>query len=319
MRPRLIFTLLSMMIATVGAALSVGILLSRSTTFSSRDVLYTVMTVALTAMVASYLVLIGRFFSRNPISLTISMLGFPGAGKTVYLTTLFDQLQRREEAGVRVRFTPYGRETIEAVTTNLNLLSSGTWLLPTPPGSVFPYRANATIGVGLFQRKFKIEIADWAGEKMAELNPSEPAWLHKTDYFKFVIQSDAVILALDAGSVWKSDRATREKIQNAYVAAFQVLAEEKGATERQQLRAPVALVFLKVDLCPPDKPVDELNHLVDRLISVCEARCQHFKVFYVSAVGGVQEDGRPPEEISPKGVVEPLIWILARSAVGLPV
>jgi hypothetical protein len=164
-------------------------------------------------------------------------------------------------------------------------------------------------------RQYKIEIADYAGEHMDELNPAKPAWLHRTDYFKYVVQSDAVILTLDAARLLTADKATREAIQNAYVAAFQVLAEEKGATELRRMRAPVVLLFLKIDVLKGRAP-DELNHYVPKLIDVCSSRCRYFNIFYASAVGGVNDDGSPPQEIRPEGVIDPLIWIL-RQAVPL--
>jgi len=178
---------------------------------------------------------------------------------------------------------------------------------------VFPYRATASVRGGFVRRTYKIEIADYAGEHISELNPSEAAWLHKTDYFKYVIQSDAVILTLDSAALLKADRTTREAIQNAYVAAFQVLAEEKGATEARRLRSPVAILFLKMDLVPLKMSPEQLCDYVSKLIDVCSLRCQHFKVFYASSVGKVKEDGSPPANIHPQGVIDPLIWILKRA------
>ena len=266
----------------------------------------------LAAMAASaYTLLAYRFLTRNPIPLSISLLGFPGTGKSVYLTTLFDELQRYR--GDAIRFAPYGRETIEAVTANLNALTSGNWLARTVPGAVFPYRATASLRGGLLPRKFKIEIADYAGEHISELNPSEAAWLHKTDYFKYVVQSDAVILTLDSAALLDADGATRETIQNAYIAAFQVLAEEKGATAARRLRSPVALLFLKMDLVPRKMSPEQMSDYVSKLVDVCTLRCQHFKVFYASSVGRVNEDGTPPKDIHPQGVIDPLIWILRRA------
>jgi hypothetical protein len=256
-----------------------------------------------------------RFLAKNPVPLNISLLGFPGSGKTVYLTVLFDQLMRNRDASVR--FAPYGLETIEAVTSNLNVLASGRWLPRTYAGDAFPYRATASVRGGLVPKKYKIEILDYAGEHMGELNPSEPRWLHKTDYFKYVIQSDAVVLALDAQELAKADRASREAIQNAYVAAFQVLAEEKGATEARLLRSPVALLFLKVDVLK-GKPHTELEPLVEKLIAVCSTRCRRFRVFYASAVGAPGDGCGPPEEIHPEGVLDPLMWILKQAVPIMP-
>jgi len=176
----------------------------------------------------------------------------------------------------------------------------------------------------LFPRQFKVEIGDYAGEQMSELGPSIPTWLHTSEYFKYVVQSDAVIITLDTDKLMHSDGATRESIQNTYIAAFQVLAEQKGATESRRLRCPVALVFLKVDVLDKEFLTgsqtfsEELDRYAQRLIDVCSHRCRAFKVFYVSSVGSLKQDGFPDVEIHPFGVIRPLVWILGREFSGAP-
>jgi hypothetical protein len=285
-------------------------LIGSSSLESSRFYYILVTTTGLTSL--AYGLATIRFLARTPVPLTISLLGFPGAGKTVYLTTLFEELQQNRDGDIR--FAPYGRETIEAVNSGLNLLASGRWPPRTASGSVFTYRATASLEGFFIRRQYKIEIADYAGEHMDELNPTDPAWLHKTDYFKYVVQSDAVILALDAPKLILSDAPTRSTIQNAYVAAFQVLAEEKGATESRLLRSPVALIFLKMDALE-DHSLNKyyLEECMNKLIKLCESRCRHFRVFYVSSIGQLGQDGSPPEKIYPKNVIDPLIWILKNS------
>jgi len=273
------------------------------------DVLFAV----LSALLGAYSVVFLRLFSRNATTVTISLLGFPRSGKTVYLTTLFDALQRESRDGLR--FVPYGRETIEEVTSNLNLLAEGVWLPRTPPGNVFFYRANAVISGPLLRRRLKIEIGDYAGERMEEMNPSSSRWLHKTDYFKYAVQSDAVMLALDTQVILSADPSEREQMQNAFVAAVQVLAEEKGATEDRKLRAPVALLFMKYDVAR-DRRRAELLERVPRLIEVCETRCRNFEVFYVSSTGPLDKEGAPPRHLESEGVADPLVWILRKQMLG---
>jgi hypothetical protein len=261
------------------------------------------------ALLGAYSVVVFRLFSRHPTTLTISLLGFPRSGKTVYLTALFDALQRESREGLR--FVAYGRETIEEVNNNISLLEKGTWLPKTQPGSVFFYRASAIVGRGFVRSRYKVEIGDYAGEQMEEMNPSSSRWLHKTEYFKYVIQSDAVILALDTQMILSTDQGARGQMENAFVAAVQVLAEEKGATEDRRLLAPVALVFMKHDMAR-EKDQCDLEKYIPRLIQVCRSRCRNFRVFYVSSTGPLERPGTPPKHLDGEGVVEPLIWILGR-------
>jgi hypothetical protein len=263
----------------------------------------------LVSLVGANAILASRLLRRHATTLTISMLGFPRTGKTVYLTVLFDSLQRAVRPGVQ--FLPYGRETIEGVAGNLSTLASGHWLPKTAPGSVFFYRANAVLGSGLLRNRYKVEIGDYAGEAMAELNPADSGWLHKTDYFKYVVQSDAVILALDAQTLMTGSFARNQEIQNAFVAAVQVLAEEKGAIENRKLRVPVALLFMKSDILGIGDRGTLLGS-VQRLIQVCEARCREFQIFFVSATGPLPDSGGPPQQLKSVDVVDPIVWILRR-------
>ncbi|MGD0499306.1 MAG: hypothetical protein ABSC23_12815 [Bryobacteraceae bacterium] len=256
--------------------------------------------------------LFSRVVNRHPTTFSISLLGYPYTGKTVYLTTLFDLLQRASAPGIR--FSPYGRETIEQVADNLMALYSGKWLPPTPAGTVFFYRANATIGVGFGRSRYKVEIGDYAGEQIGELNPVDVRWLHKSDYFKYVIQSDGIMLMVDSSMLASGDPARIEEAQNGFIAAFQILAEEKGAVDNRRLRAPVALMFMKTDLLSPSEP-EHLKEHFSRLVEVCEARCLRFRTFFVSSTGPLA-DGCPPRALRGDGVVDPLIWMLRNAPSG---
>jgi len=272
-----------------------------------NDILTTVGAVAATvAFLAAYGYLFARLINRHPSTFSISLLGYPNTGKTVYLTTLFDLLQRASGPGIR--FSPYGRETIEAVSNNLMALYTGNWLPRTPAGTVFFYRANATIGTGLFRSRYKVEIGDYAGEQIGELNPADERWLHKSDYFKYVIQSDGVMLMVDSEVLVSADDAKVEEMQNGFIAAFQILAEEKGAVDNRRLRAPVALMFMKSDVMSGSAE-DRVHERFFRLIEVCEARCLQFRTFLVSSTGPLKEN-RPPKALKGDGVVKPLIWML---------
>ncbi len=243
---------------------------------------------------------------RNPTTFTVSLLGFPRSGKSVYLTVLFDELQRGHADGVD--FRPYGLESAERVGENLNCLMSGTWLLPTEPGSVFYYRAIASIR-GVLRRVYKIEIGDFAGESMQELEPSSDIWLHKTSYFRYVIQSDAIVFAVDLQVLLAGNRQKTEEMQNAFVTALNILIEAKSSSRETVLEVPLALVFMKCDLLTDEFGEQKAIETMSRLFDVCRRRCTRFRHFFASSTG-VLEESVPKSVLSPLRVVDPIVWLI---------
>jgi hypothetical protein len=296
-------------LALATAALSVILGVAVSFSAIHGDARWFTVAIAITATLVG--AMIGTTFQRNPATLRFSMLGFPRSGKTVYLTVLFDQLAQTVDAGIS--FRPYGSETIEAVNSNLMTLRRGKWIPATPINTVFFYRANVLLGSGLLSRKYTLEIGDYAGEHIEEFNSGNEKWLHKTEYFKYVVDSDAVFMAVDIELVLSDDSERIREVEAALIAAMQVLLDRKGVVPGNKLRTPVALVLLKCDLMPNllDSPMDdEPPAALFRLTTFCKTSCQNFKLFYVSSVGTVMPDGTPPRNLHPFGVTRPVIWTL---------
>jgi GTPase SAR1 family protein len=254
------------------------------------------------------IVIARRLFVRHPSTFTVAVLGFPNSGKTVFITSVFDQLQQGRSA--KIRLTPYGVDTVEEVSRNLNSLSRGMWLPRTVPGNVFFFRAVASLQDSSSAR-VKLEIGDFAGEDIGELQPSSDRWLHKSDYFKYVVDADAIMLAVDSSRVSVDLRDGTDEIVNAFVAAIQIIADYKGAVAERRLRIPIALLLMKSDLID-EKSRSLVTERLQRLISVCESRCRSFHVFFVSSTGPL-EDGKPPAVLRPESVVEPLEWSIRRA------
>ncbi|MFV1977220.1 MAG: hypothetical protein ACC651_15875, partial [Candidatus Scalindua sp.] len=208
-----------------------------------------------------------------------------------------------------VAFQPYGRDTIEEVEKNIRTLQSGKWLKPTNTESVFYFRANAHVRGGFFEKKYTVEIGDYAGEKSKEFDSSSDEWLHKTDYFKYVITSDIILLAIDGALIADKDNSGLNDTQSALIAAMQVLLDEKGINLDSQLEVPVAILILKSDLLPEGYDPLEYGHF-NRLFSLCEKRCRYFNSFKVSSIGSVDEKGNPTKHLLPKNVAEPMVWAL---------
>jgi hypothetical protein len=294
----------------------------------SSTALVSWLSISLSLIVLTYSFLFVRIAYRNPTSLVISLLGFPNSGKTVFLTVLFNELQAADRP--TITFSPYGIETVEQVARNLNTLFSGSWLGSTSPSGVFFFRANAAIASRVFRRRFKIEIGDYAGEHMKEFDTKDERWLHKTEYFKYVVQSDAIFLVIDTEVLLSKSRLEVETMQNAMIAALQLLLESKGVGLERKLQAPLALLFMKVDLLPRYLLEDSLTPTliyvsdlttrdfkvlpatVSRLIDLCERKCANFNVFFVSAVGRLGPNDSPPSELKPFQVTDPLAWALQR-------
>ena len=308
---RIMLLATAIMMATV-VFLRFGDLLGLGGDVSSR--LITAITVIAVLIYGSSMVILVR---RNPSPLAISLLGFPDSGKTVFLTVLFDSLMSAGEP--EVAFWPYGTETVERIGADLGALMRGEWLPRTAPGQVFFYRANSRVGTGLVARRHKIEIGDYAGEHIHEFDTDHERWLHKTDYYKYVLQSNIVLLSVDCDTVLGATRAEIREMENSFIAALHLLIENKGVPVGRKFGAPVALIFMKADLATSiDEPthhecrvdVDELCSRVARLVQFCERRCSNFRVFAASSVGDVGKDGLPPPTLRPWGVIEPVVWAL---------
>ena len=290
-------------------------LLSDSPFISVTTVSY-LFAITIGILILSIILNIFYTFHTNPMSISMSLVGFPKAGKTVFLTMLFESLQRTNDESIR--FFPYGEQTINRVTGDTRRLRKGKWLKPTSQDQVFIYRANTSIKKkslfqGKIERKYKIEIADYAGEHIGQFDTSSDRWLHKTDYFNFVIDSDAILFALDIDKYF--DR--KEKFfadLDGIIASIQVLAEKKGAIY-EKLDEPVAILFLKSDLISR-KIEDTKSDIIeesDRLISICRNRFKNVELFFVSSVGKLNFDFTPRHLLEPSNVVQPLLWILSKA------
>ncbi|MEM9558024.1 MAG: hypothetical protein AAGC60_27450 [Acidobacteriota bacterium] len=284
--------------------------------FSATSIVQSVLGALAGAMITLYTIYFLRTLNANPAPLQVALVGGPRAGKTIFLTVLFDKLQVARTQ--RVQFQPHGRETIEMVTENLNQLNAGNWLKATSVDSIFFFRADAIVGKGILSRKYTVEIGDHAGERIEEFDSSSEEWLHRTEYFKYVVGCQVIFLAVDAAKLVDGDSAVVARMENELVAAFQVLINDKGVAAGQQLRAPVALLILKADLIKAEVPEPKQEQefyraKLDRLVSLCERRCRHFRLFEVSATGDLGSDGEPPPKLVPQGVVDPMIWALVHA------
>lgn len=247
--------------------------------------------------------------ASEPLALFITLLGVGRTGKTVYLGVLFDLLRRWKSK--EIVFRPYGDETITMMTDIMNTLARCSWPSPTPHDSVFPFRAQVRYSSAGRNRHYKIFIPDYAGDKTEHFveNEGEPL-LHKSPFFRQVVESDAVILVAD-GAILSGGTTQKIRIhENNLMAAVSRLADVKGG-RRGKIRAPIAIVVTKADLYEESESA-EIWARLRRLVELCEETCERFEVFEVSSVGGVDEVGDPLEQFQPRHVVDPIMWLLVQ-------
>jgi len=282
------------------------------------ELLFLILNLILALLAISILYL--RLFKQTPSTLAISILGTPNSGKTVYLTVLFNELLT-SSSHREISFTTYGSETIERISADYQKLSVGQWLPPTPQEGVFYYRAKASFSN---YRKYKLEIADYAGEKFKKELKENSNFFHKTEYFKYVISSDIVFLAVDIQLVlddWEGNEYITT-IENSFISALTLMQESKNMGFNRRIRFPVALIFLKSDLLKEISETENLDHELDklqkkiverfeRIIGYCTKNCISYHHFFISATG-TKNIEKTKNKITPVDVVAPLEWAIRK-------
>ncbi|WP_429165704.1 TRAFAC clade GTPase domain-containing protein [Aeromonas rivipollensis] len=266
---------------------------------------------AVSVVMGIYVSFIFKFLKKNPTPFRAFIIGQPRTGKTVYLSVLFDELQRHYSN--RVDFQPSGSETVEKVNSNLNCLRKGSWLPSTEVNTAFYFRARASIGTGFFKQYYTVEVGDYAGEHIDEFDASSDMWLHKTDYFKYALSSDALMFCIDGSILCSNDIEKIENSQSMLIGAYQMLLTETQSKAGEGLKIPVALLLLKSDLFNFDmEGLDLLRTKYARLITLMEKKSKYFEIFSVSSVGETV-DGMPPKQMNPHNVCQPMLWLLSKS------
>jgi ABC-type dipeptide/oligopeptide/nickel transport system ATPase component len=237
----------------------------------------------------SFIVYIGFVTGKNPPTFPLAIVGYSGSGKTVYLSVLFHILAQNRTSFIR--FRPGDVDTIERVSENMSLLLGGKWLSKTEPGTTFYFRGNITLGtelMGLLRRSYKLEVADYAGEHIEELIPYSKRWTHKSDYFNIVVKSYGILWAIDTNFLLNGKKDEVEEMQNDFIAAIQVLANEKGGTEINKVSTPLALLFLKIDVIQDRAKASELVSQINKV----EAEIVMLKSKLIELTDSSTEDDR---------------------------
>ena len=245
----------------------------------------------------------------------VSVLGASGAGKTVYLGMLLDMLSKGCNG---MRGLPNGSFSLEVQDRTIRALENQRFPEKTPSE---PDRWNWVHCEAFFERKPKRRIdlitPDIAGEALAhELeHASDNSTIHS-----LIVNSNGLILLLDARRI--RDDARGEDISALKLTSHIADLHTRTFDERrQQVRLPLAFVLTKTDTCDEATKDPQLFAKTNMpgLFQFCESNFQSFQFSSASVVGSsinaTDEMGNSfqvPLHIQPRGIVEPLDWILGR-------
>lgn len=184
-----------------------------------------------------------------PKSHNVAIVGFPKSGKTTLIVSLFGDIFAGNISPVSA--TLKGTSTIERVNESLERLERGRALGPTKDQDRFSFRADVSIKKYLNSTTYKVEFGDFPGEDSEKYSNEYGDWLHNTEFFKWVVDSDSIIFVVDLGGyLGRTDKRITyiAKTSSAIRAAWQHFLEFNGQKIKTVRKHPLILVFTKADL-----------------------------------------------------------------------
>lgn len=305
MQPRQRFDFVMMASLLVGfSGLSLSLLSALHKEPQSFTIAAVVLFVVLGTVLVFYLIYMTR---RFPTSLSIALVGPPGAGKTVFLTVLFRELQTGRLGPLL--FAPSGKFTTEEVERNIGLMASGHFPSRTPLDVATTYEAVARLG-NMLPREYRIRITDFAGEHLYQ--SFEGHWLHEGEFFDRLVSSDAILFMIDCETLLNAADDIVARVESGLIAALNLIIEKRNENPTRLLHIPVGLLLSKADVVwDRELPRASITERIAGFLAIADRRCARFRVFFVSSLGREPEpENTPPRRISPQGIIEPIRWLL---------
>ena len=251
----------------------------------------------------------------------VSVLGASNAGKTVYLGLLLDILSKGANG---FRGTPSNATSIDLQEQVITALEQRSFPDKTPSEADAWKWMHCEVSMAKKKGFNKVDLIspDFAGEAIGmeiQRAGSFPA------IQQVVRQSAGLMILCDSMRV--RDEGSGEDLFAMKLASY--IAERHGLTNdrsfgRNRLPGPaIAIVFTKCDGCVEameDAQAFAANN-TPRLFEYCRRTFPHHEYFAASVAGssGMLADSRGrkmqvPFHIQPRGIVEPLQWIVSRSS-----
>jgi hypothetical protein len=249
----------------------------------------------------------------------VSVLGASNAGKTVYLGLLLDILSKGPEEFRGMATSAFSVDLQEQVVT---ALERRTFPEKTPSEADEWKWLHCEISMAEKKETRNVDLIspDFAGEAIAmEINQAGlyPAIGH------VVSKSSGLMILCDSMRV--RDAGSSEDLfamkLGSYVAQLHGLAGDGKGGRGRAAGPAIALVFTKCDGCPEaiEDPSAFAAHNTPRLFEFCRRTFPRHAFFAVSVAGSsgllADPNGRQtriPFHIQPRGVVQPLKWIVSQ-------
>lgn len=245
----------------------------------------------------------------------VSVLGASSAGKTVYLGMLLDMLSKGSDG---LRGIPNGSFSMEIQDQTISAFEKRRFPEKTP-SEVDKWNWVHCEAFDERKPKRRVEIItpDVAGEVLAlELeNPNS-----STAVRSLISNSNGMIVLLDSLQIREDARSV--DVFGTKLAAYIADLHTRQINERRKkVRLPIAFVLTKTDGCHEAvTDVDSFSKSnLPGLVHYCEQRMSAFDFFSASVVASTMNvvDSRgieyqAPLHIQPRGIVEPLEWILCQ-------
>ncbi len=250
----------------------------------------------------------------------VSVLGASNAGKTVYLGLLLDILSKGSD---EFRGTASNSSSIDLQEQVVTALESRSFPEKTPSEADGWKWMHCQVSMAKQKTTSEIDLIspDFAGEAIA-MEIQRPGMYPAIQHV--VSQSVGVMVLCDSKRV--RDEGSGEDLFAMKLASY--IAEQHGlrSDQRSGRNRPsgpaIAIVFTKCDGCPEaiEDPSSFAANNTPRLFEFCRRTFSHHDYFAASVAGssGMLADSRGlqmqvPFHAQPRGVVEPLQWIVSRS------
>jgi hypothetical protein len=242
----------------------------------------------------------------------VGVLGPTNVGKTVYLGMLLDLLSRGAGGLYGVS---HGSFSLELHRNLILSLERQRFPSKTPSEPDRWQWVHCEVSRGRKGSECDIVTPDMAGEVVASelanprTHPTVRALIGKCS--ALIVLADILHLVAEG--------------QSQELFAMQLISyldSVRPSSRRAKVEIPVAVVFTKADLC--DDPIQDPDAFAranaPALWRLCENRLEHHR-FFASGVAGsaarlVDQDGGEslvPLRIEPRGIIEPLSWLLSQN------
>jgi hypothetical protein len=243
----------------------------------------------------------------------LSVLGASGVGKTVYLGLLLDILSKGREG---IQGLPNGSFSVSVQQETISSLQHHHFPEKTPSEADNWKWVHCEV---TSERRPKdcldLITPDLAGEAIA-LEMEQPGTYETIRVV--VSRSTAMMVLIDSLRARDGGR-DEDLFAMRLVSYVHSLHAEFRRGKQRKINLPVALVFTKSDLCPDalEDPQAFASANVPGLMRFCEHNLARFCFFAAGVVGTcatlVDDHGgrlRIPLRVEPRGVVEPLQWLV---------